>query len=46
MGWIISDRPYRKALSSDEALEIMTSENDKKWDKDVINALIQVVKNN
>ena len=41
-----SDRPYRKALSSDEALEIMTSEIDKKWDKDVINALIQVVKNN
>ncbi len=39
-----SDRPYRKAMTSDKALEIMTSEVNKKWDPDVINALIKTVK--
>ncbi len=39
-----SDRPYRKAMTSDKALEIMTSEVNKKWDQDVINALIKTVK--
>lgn len=39
-----SDRPYRKAMDSQKALEIMVSEIDKKWDKDVVNALTQVVK--
>lgn len=39
-----SDRPYRKAMTPDKALEIMTSEVNKKWDPDVINALIKTVK--
>lgn len=39
-----SDRPYRKAMEPDQALEIMKSEVDKKWDKDVLNALHQVIK--
>jgi HD-GYP domain-containing protein (c-di-GMP phosphodiesterase class II) len=38
-----SDRPYRKALDSSKALEILKSEVDKKWDKDVVNALAHVV---
>lgn len=40
-----SDRPYRKALTKDEALQIIASEVGKKWDIDVVNALAQVVKN-
>ncbi len=39
-----SDRPYRKALEQTQAIEILTSEVDKKWDRDVVNALIQSVK--
>ena len=39
-----SDRPYRKAMEKDKALEIMKSESGTKWDSDVINALAQVVK--
>ncbi len=39
-----SDRPYRKAMEKSTALEIMQSEIDKKWDKDVVNALAQSVK--
>ena len=39
-----SDRPYRKAMSVDEAINIIKSEVDQKWDKDVVNALIQIVK--
>lgn len=39
-----SDRPYRKAIESSKAFEIITSEIDKKWDKDVVNALSQVIK--
>ncbi len=39
-----SDRPYRKAMDSQKALDIMVSEINKKWDKDVVNALTQVVK--
>lgn len=38
-----SDRPYRKAMSAQEALEIMKNESGKKWDADVINALSQCV---
>lgn len=41
-----SDRPYRKAMQKESALEIMKEECNKKWDTDVINALIQVVLNN
>lgn len=39
-----SDRPYRKAMDSKQALEILSSEVDKKWDRDVLNALAQSVK--
>jgi len=39
-----SDRPYRKALPVEKALEIMTSEINSKWDADVVNALVQAVK--
>ncbi len=39
-----SDRPYRKAMPSEKALEIITSEVNEKWDADVVNALIQVTK--
>lgn len=39
-----SDRPYRKAIESCKAFDIITSEIDKKWDKDVVNALSQVIK--
>lgn len=39
-----SDRPYRMAMDADKALEIITSEVDHKWDKDVVSALAQVVR--
>ena len=39
-----SDRPYRKAMPSEKALDIITSEINEKWDSDVVNALIQVTK--
>lgn len=39
-----SDRPFRKAMDSVKALEIITSETDTKWDKDVVNALQSVIK--
>lgn len=39
-----SDRPYRMALDADKALEIITSEVDHKWDKDVVSALAQVIR--
>lgn len=39
-----SDRPYRKAMPKDKALEILKEEAGKKWDIDVINALNQAVK--
>ena len=39
-----SDRPYRKAMESDKAIEIITAEVGAKWDKDVVNALIQTIK--
>ena len=39
-----SDRPYRKAMDSEQALEILKSEINKKWDCDVVNALSQHLK--
>lgn len=39
-----SDRPFRKAMASDKALEIITTETGTKWDKAVVNALLQVIK--
>ena len=39
-----SDRPYRKAMPAEKALDIITSEVNEKWDSDVVNVLIQVTK--
>ena len=39
-----SDRPYRKAMEKEKALEIMKEESGSKWDSDVINALVQIIK--
>ncbi len=39
-----SDRPFRKAMDPEQAFEIMLSESGTKWDKDVLNALHQVLK--
>ena len=39
-----SDRPYRMAMDAGKALEIITSEVDHKWDKDVVSALAQVIR--
>lgn len=38
-----SDRSYREAMLSYEALEIMKSEAGSKWDPDVVNALYEVL---
>ena len=38
-----SDRPYRKAMDSEKAIEIIKSEAGIKWDKDVVNALTKIV---
>lgn len=38
-----SDRPYRKAMTKEQALGIMKSEAGSKWDVDVINALSETV---
>ncbi|MBR1753923.1 HD domain-containing protein [bacterium] len=40
-----TDRPYRKALSKEEALDIIRKESGTKWDPVVVNALEQVEKN-
>ncbi len=40
-----SDRPYRKAMESTQAIDIIKSEIDKKWDKDVVGALVNYLKN-
>lgn len=39
-----SDRPYRKAMPQDKAISIMKEEAGKKWDVDVVNALVQSLK--
>lgn len=41
---MISDRPYRKAMSVEKALGIMKEEAGTKWDPVVVNALIEAVK--
>ncbi len=38
-----SDRAYREAMSREEALKIIRSESEIKWDPDVVNALFEVV---
>ena len=39
-----SDRPYRKAMPIEQALEIMKNEAGSKWDVDVVNALAEIVR--
>lgn len=39
-----SDRPYRKAMPAEEALEIMKNEAGSKWDVDVVNALAEIAR--
>lgn len=41
---MIADRPYRKAMLKSQALEIMKKESESKWDPIIIDALIQVMK--
>lgn len=41
---MISDRPYRKAMDTQKAFEIIVSEAGSKWDPVVIEALGQVIK--
>ena len=41
-----SDRPYRKAMPAEKALEIMKEEAGTKWDVDVVNALAELVHQN
>ncbi len=37
-----SDRPYRKAMPNEKALEILQQEKNIKWDADVIDALLKI----
>lgn len=39
-----SDRPYRKAMSVEKAMEIMKSEAGTKWDPVVVNSLAEIIK--
>ena len=39
-----ADRPYRKAMFKEQALEIMKKESEIKWDPVIIDALVQIVK--
>ncbi len=39
-----SDRSYRDAMTSEQALEIVKQEAGIKWDPDVVNALFEVLK--
>lgn len=39
---LTEDRPHRKALSNEDALEILKKESALKWDPNVINALVQM----
>lgn len=43
---MIADRPYRQAMMKSQALEIMKNEAESKWDPIIIDALIQVLKEN
>jgi len=40
---MISDRPYRKALSIEEAIAELRKDSGKKLDEDVVNALIRII---
>lgn len=39
-----ADRPYRKAMFKDQALEVMKKESETKWDPVIIDALIHVLR--
>lgn len=39
-----ADRPYRKAMFKEQALEVMKKESETKWDPIIIDALINVVR--
>jgi HD-GYP domain-containing protein (c-di-GMP phosphodiesterase class II) len=39
-----TDRPYRKAIPVEKALEIIKEEVGTKWDPDVVNALAEIVR--
>lgn len=39
-----ADRPYRKAMLKNQALEIMKNEAESKWDPIIVDALAQVIK--
>ncbi len=39
------DRPYRKAFTLDETLEIIKEEADKQWNKDLVNEFVNVIQN-
>ncbi len=41
---LISDRPYRKALSQEEAIKIIKQEKGKKFDPEVVDAFLKVLK--
>ena len=43
---MISDRAYRKALPKSKAIEIIKEESESKWDPLIVDALLQVLKNN
>ncbi|MDD3149261.1 MAG: HD domain-containing protein [Candidatus Gastranaerophilales bacterium] len=40
---LISERPFRKALSTQEALDVMKKESGIKWDPAVVDALVEIV---
>jgi HD-GYP domain-containing protein (c-di-GMP phosphodiesterase class II) len=40
---IISDRPYRDALSSEQALQILLQGRGKQWDTNIINAFVDMI---
>ncbi|MCQ2957562.1 MAG: HD domain-containing protein [Candidatus Gastranaerophilales bacterium] len=41
---LTSERPYRKAMNSDDALEVMKKEAGIKWDPIIVDALAEVIK--
>ena len=40
-----SDRPYRKALSVDMAVQILLEGRGKQWDSSVVNAFLEIIAN-
>jgi len=42
---MISDRPYRKALSAKQAVQILLKGRGKQWDHSVVNAFVEAISN-